>query len=130
MTTYEKIRLLCEKEGFPISSIGQKIPHLKVDKSAVSGWKKGARPRPDKIKAISDYFGVPVDYLQDDNSLNIKTVNDNHGIIGNLHAPLNFQEENEISLSDQDRELLRIFAKLSIVDRAKVLAFADELLNS
>ena len=65
MNTYEKIKYLCEKNGFAISYIGDKIPDLTVNKSALSGWKKGSVPRPDKIKLIADYFGVSVDYLLD-----------------------------------------------------------------
>lgn len=63
MTTYEKIKDLCEKQGFAISSIGQKIPGLSINKASITGWKNGSVPRPDKIKAIADYFGVSVDYL-------------------------------------------------------------------
>lgn len=63
MTTYERIKYLCEKEGFAVSRISEMIPGLSVNKASVTGWKKGSLPRPDKIKAIADYFGVTVDYL-------------------------------------------------------------------
>ncbi len=63
MTTYEKIRELCEKEGFSISSLGEKIPGLSINKASITGWKNGSKPRPGKIKAIADYFGVSVEYL-------------------------------------------------------------------
>lgn len=63
MTTYEKIKELCEKEGFSISSISQKIPGLSISKASITGWKNGSKPRPDKIKAIADYFGVTPEYL-------------------------------------------------------------------
>lgn len=38
-----------------------------VTSGAVSGWKNGAKPKPDKIKIIADYFGVTVEYLLNDN---------------------------------------------------------------
>lgn len=73
MTIYEKIKKLCEKEGFPISSIGEKIPSLHISKASISGWKKGATPRPDKIKAIADFFGVGIEYFCD-TTINTKLV--------------------------------------------------------
>lgn len=68
MTTYEKIKELCEKQGFAISSIGNIIPGLSVNKASITGWKNGSVPRPDKIKAIADYFGVTTEYLLDENA--------------------------------------------------------------
>lgn len=64
MTTYEKIKELCEKEGFSISALSQNIPGLSVNKASITGWKNGSKPRPDKMKAIADYFGVSVEWLQ------------------------------------------------------------------
>lgn len=75
MTTFEKIKELCEKEGFSVSSISQKIPNLSVSKASITGWKNGSIPRPDKIKAIADYFGVSVDYLLgNDSAINLSSV--------------------------------------------------------
>ena len=58
MTTYEKIKILCEKEGFSISSMPQKIPGLSISKASITGWKNGSVPRPEKLKLIAEYFGV------------------------------------------------------------------------
>ena len=66
MTTYEKIKALCENAGFSVSSISQHIPGLSVNKASVTGWKNGSVPRPDKIKAIADFFGVSPSYLLSD----------------------------------------------------------------
>ena len=66
MTFYEKVKLLCENEGFEISNLGEKLPENKIAKSSLSRWKSGTKPRIKNIKAIADYFGVPVDYLTDD----------------------------------------------------------------
>ena len=65
MNTYEKIKRLCEAEGFYISRISEKI-NVPVDKSAVSGWKKGNKPKPNTLKAIAEYFGKPIEYFYDD----------------------------------------------------------------
>lgn len=60
---YNKVDLLCRERGISISRIGEVIPGLNVTGGSVSGWKKGAVPRNDKIRAIADYFDVTVDYL-------------------------------------------------------------------
>ena len=66
MTVYEKIKRLCESEGFFVSNLGDKIPNLMIDKSTISLWKKGSRPRPATLKAIAEYFGKPIEYFYDD----------------------------------------------------------------
>ena len=76
MTFYEKVLNLCRTQGFSISYIGKVIPNLSVTKGSISGWKKGAKPRPDKIKAIADYFGVSVEYLTSDSEENKNTAPD------------------------------------------------------
>lgn len=127
MTTYEKIKELCEKSGFSISSISQNIPGLSINKASVTGWKNGSKPRPDKIKAIADFFGVTAEYLLNDDVMNIQTVNDNHGIIGHTHAPVTIINGNERNLSEQEIALLDMFSKLDVIKQAQLLSFAAEL---
>lgn len=129
MTTYEKIKALCEEEGFHISSIGDKIPALKVNKASVTGWKKGAKPRADKIKAMADYFGVSVEYLTGDSSVSVRNVQDNHGIIGHAHAPVTINGSGTASLSEQEEALLDLFRKMNVVSQAKLLVYAESVLN-
>ena len=66
MSFYEKVKALCEKEGFVISNLGNVLPDNNITKGSISKWKSGTKPRAKNIKAIADYFGVPVDYLTDD----------------------------------------------------------------
>ena len=106
MTTYEKIKELCENAGFSISSISQKIPGLSINKASITGWKNGSKPRPDKIKAIADYFGVTVEYLTSDEEVSVQTVQDNHGIIGHTHAPVTIINGSEKKLTEQELALL------------------------
>ena len=130
MTTYERIKALCKKEGFNISNIGVVIPDLRVSKASVSDWKKGATPHPDRLKTIAEYFGVTVEYLTgEDDSVNIQTVQDNHGIIGSTHAPVTIINGSERKLSEQAVELLSIFEKLSVIDQANLLVYASGLLK-
>lgn len=52
---------------------------------------------------------------------------ENYGLIGNAHAPVKIINGVERQLSDQEAELLRIFADLSVMEQAKVLIYAAEL---
>jgi transcriptional regulator with XRE-family HTH domain len=51
----------------------------------------------------------------------------NYGLIGTAHAPVKIINGSEHTLSEQESELLRIFADLSIVEQSKVLIYAAEL---
>lgn len=66
MSTYEKIRKLCQEHGFAISNIPEKIPGVKLTSASISGWKNGAKARASTVKPIADYFGVSVSYLLED----------------------------------------------------------------
>lgn len=127
MTTYEKIKELCENAGFSISSISKKIPGLSINKASITGWKNGSKPRPDKIKAIADYFGVTVEYLTSDEEVSVQTVQDNHGIIGHTHAPVTIINGSEKKLTEQELALLELFGKLDVVKQAQLLAYAADL---
>lgn len=84
MTTYEKIQMLCRREGFAISNLGEKVPGVKITRGAVSGWKKGAVPSAAVIKAVSEYFDVTPEYLTTEGAeAAFNTVNGNNNIIGN-----------------------------------------------
>lgn len=126
MTTYEKIKILCEKEGFSISSMPQKIPGLSISKASITGWKNGSVPRPEKLKVIAEYFGVSPESLIGDENVNVHTVHDNHGIIGNTNAPVTIAN-NDIILTKQEMELLSMFRDLGVMEQAKLLVYAESL---
>lgn len=134
MTTYEKIKSLCEREGFPISSIGEKIPSLRITKASISGWKKGAAPRPDKIKAIADFFGVSIEFLTDDTA----TVNVVNGAVAPVAITSGHHNTVTLTnggthtreLSEIETELLKICEKLDTRKKALLLAKAYEILES
>ena len=128
MTTYEKIKLLCEKDGFSISSMPQKIPGLSISKASITGWKNGSVPRPEKLKAIADYFNVTPESLLGDETVSVQTVQDNHGIIGNTNAPVTIMNGNS-HLTEQETELINLFRKMSVIQRAQLLVNAAELLG-
>lgn len=125
MTTYEKIKELCEKEGFSISALSQHIPGLSVNKASITGWKNGSKPRPDKIKAIADYFGVSTEYLLNDDitvEASHNTINGNNNIIGNGNTVSN-------GFTEQQKVLIDMFNKMDVVQQAQLLTYAAELLK-
>ena len=129
MTTYEKIQMLCKKEGFEISNLGDHIPGLNITKGSISKWKTGAVPRASTIKSIAEYFNVTPEYLTDNESVSVQSVQDNHGIIGHAHAPVTIINGSERKLSDQEVELLNIFEKLSVIEQAKLIVYASGLIG-
>jgi len=52
---------------------------------------------------------------------------ENYGMIGNAHAPVKIINGKEQQLSDNESEILRIFAELSFIEQSKVLVYAAEL---
>ena len=212
---YSVVTRLCAQKGISITALGEE---LRFSKATTNGWKKGAQPQAKTLKAISDYFGVSIDFLMgeddalpvvgrliiwketilfsvDENPVVLQELkNDDYASycvqfagrgkycpqlddvaqylnerweanldtdrllqilqaapvvniaprmtdyknqIGNIHNS-NVVQGNNISnikqgngaehpLSDQESELLRIFAELGTVEQAKVLIFAAEL---
>jgi transcriptional regulator with XRE-family HTH domain len=117
------VQRLCAQKGISVTALGEA---LNLSKATTSGWRKGSQPQAKTIKAIGEYFGVSVDYLMgSDGQQHI--INDNHGVIGNTHAPLTIINGSEHQLSEQESEMLRIFTQLSVVQQAKVLVYASEL---
>ena len=70
----EKLYKLRKDSGFSQEQLAEQ---LGVSRQAVSKWESGtAIPESDKLIAISNYFGVSVDYLlKDDEENRIKTTN-------------------------------------------------------
>lgn len=52
---------------------------------------------------------------------------ENYGMIGNAHAPVKIVNGKEQGLTDNEKEILRIFAELSLVEQSKVIVYAAEL---
>lgn len=124
MTLYEKVEMLCKQKGINISNLGDALG-IKVDKSTISHWKKGAVPRASTVKAIADYFEVTVDYLTNGSATvetAFNTVNGNNNIIGNGNTV-------GTSLTDHQKALLELFDKMDIVKQAQLLAYAAELVK-
>ncbi len=59
-TLYERIRLLCEEKGISIAKLESDCGFAN---STIKKWKSTSTPGVNKIKIISRYFGVTVDYI-------------------------------------------------------------------
>ena len=57
---YDRFIELCNKHGVKPTPL---VVGMGLSSSNVSQWKKGSTPRPEVIKRLADYFGVPVAYL-------------------------------------------------------------------
>jgi len=57
---YDVITWLCAQKGISITALGKE---LNLSKATTAGWKKGSQPQAKTLKAISDYFDVPIDFL-------------------------------------------------------------------
>lgn len=124
MDFYAKMIALCIEKGVSRSKMADDIG---ISRSTPSDWeKKKSKPQPATLKKIADYFGVPITYFTEDNTDN-KIIQDNHGIIGNTHAPITIINGSQRQLTEQEIELLNIFETLSVMDQAKLLVYANEL---
>lgn len=124
MSFYEKLENLCKNRGITVTSLANELGY---SSSAGTTWKKSkGLPRNSTIKKIADYFGIPISYFSDE-SVDVQTVNDNHGIIGHAHAPVTIINGSERKLSEQEIALIDIFGKLDVIKQAQLLSFAAEL---
>lgn len=127
MDFYAKMIALCCEKGVSRSKMADDIG---ISRSTPSDWeKKKSKPQPATLKKIADYFGVPITYFTEDSTDN-KTIQDNHGIIGNAHAPVTIINGSQRQLTEQEIELLNIFETLNVMDQAKLLVYANELKES
>lgn len=122
MDFYTKLIELCKQKGVSRSKMADDIG---ISRSAPQGWaEKGAVPRFETIKKIADYFGVPVSYFSETTN---QTIHDNHGVIGDTHAPVTIH--NGSVLGEIEQELLSICGKLDMKRKNALLAKAYELLE-
>lgn len=128
----------------------KQIPKMKFYEScgikpqSFSAWKTGKYcPSPDAVKAIANYLDVSVGTLWDgleESEQKEKpsvenhegqvygNIHDNQCVIGSAHAPVNIVNGAE-GLSDQEDELLLMFRRMSIIKKAKLMVYANDLLS-
>ena len=91
MSFCEKITALCQKNGKTLSGV---VRALGFSPAVSTQWKNGAVPRPESVKKVADFFGVPVEY---------------------------FNETDENNLDERERELLALYRSMNIRYQAELL---------
>lgn len=128
MDFYETVIALCKEKGISVTAL---VIELGISKSAPANWKNGSTPRAATIKKIADYFAVSPDELtgngEVDTEVTVRTVKDNHGIIGHASAPVMIVNGDKRELTSQEAELLHIFERMSVMDQARLLLYASDL---
>ena len=104
MSFYEKYISLCAKQRKSSSEIAREIG---VTPAAVSGWKKGAKPKDTAVAAVAMYFNVPVSYFSEDEK---------------KPTPIT---ESELKLNEPERAFILWLRSLPEDKRQAVLNFAD-----
>lgn len=126
MTTfYKRVSDLCMKQGITVNSL---IVNLGMSKSNGKSWREGAVPQVSTMKRIAEYFGVDINYLMGKDEVSINTVQDNHGVIGKVTAPVTMTTVNSPA-DDAKSTLLDIYDQLDAIGKARLLLFADDLRN-
>lgn len=121
---------LCVGIGLKPNPIGKK---LGISSGAISAWKTGTIPDREVLVKIADFFDCSIDYLlgRTDNpashkggvSVSANNVSGNSGAIGVGNTVTN----NAAPLDEQTTEMLNTYKKLSPLNKAKLLVYADEL---
>ena len=119
MSLYEKIKELCDAHGIPISYLGT-VAGIPITQGAISKLKKGTIPRVATLKAIADFFKVPVTYFYDMPANSGNVIAGDRNIIGTGNTV------GEV-LSPMAAALVQIYDRLDVVRQARLLAFAHEL---
>lgn len=127
MTFYDRVNELCRERGISITALALA---LGFSKGTPTNWKTMTKPpRAENVKKIAEYFGVTVSSLMRDSVVDVHSVQNNNGIIGNTHAPVTINSAPEQALGDIEKELLSICAKLDIKRKNALLTKAYELLE-
>ena len=123
MTFYDKVNDLCKEHGISITSLALA---LGFSKGTPTNWKTMTKPpRAENVKKVADYFGVPTSYF---NEATNQTIHDNHGIIGDTHAPITIHNDTS-DLGEIEQEIVNICKKLDIKRKNALLTRAYELLD-
>lgn len=129
---YRNVSNLCKERRTTITKMSLDIG---LSNAAASSWKKGAIPKADTLQKIADYFSVSTDYLlsggSDTNVGTISNVRESvvlQGTTGNntINNGANVAKPAD-TLTDQEREVLRIFRALSMRTKSAVLLNLYEL---
>lgn len=105
MDFYEKVEDLCKARGIARSKM---CDDLGISRSAPTTWKQNGRPRNSTIKKITEYFGVPVDYFEDETTASTSVEAVRIPVLGRVAAGAPFlADEDIIDWEEIPREWLK-----------------------
>lgn len=108
MSIVDKIRTLSKQKGLSITEL-EKV--LGLGNGTIGKWNKQS-PSCNKVKLVADFFSVSIDYLVNGVENNL-TVNNG--------AEIDTIQNNDISMGETSEELLRVFQKLPVKERIKLM---------
>ncbi len=132
----ERIMTIAKSKGLSKNKL---LINAKLHKGVFDNMKKGQVPSIDKIHTIADYLECSVDYLlgrtdeqtitHSTNNINSNFVQKNGSItFGSVSVASNSDKNsNNISLSNEEIEILDIYRSLNIREKAKFLNMALEI---
>lgn len=121
---YENVKDLCALNR---TNITQLAKDLGLSTSMPTKWKNGSIPKSDTLKKIADHFGVSTDALlsQSEPTNTIGNVSGSAVLQGNTGR--NFNVENGSALTEDEREVLRLFRLLPMRQRIQWLQTGYDL---
>lgn len=125
---FDNFARICKKRGTSPTAVGQAIG---VQKNTVSYWKKnGTLPKQEQLESMAEILNCKVSDFFDNCVYGIINLSDN-GVVGDVVTSIGTSEVRDpmYTLSDDERELVSLYRKLSAIDRAKLMVTADEMAN-
>ncbi len=111
-------------------TIGKMLSDCELGVNTLSSMQSGGYfPRLEAINKIADYLSVSVDYLlgrtENPNVSVVQTVNgnNNHSVATGIQTT----RSDEIQPDEMAQEMLKLFNRLSVVDRSRVILYIDDL---
>lgn len=115
----ERIKAAAKSSGITVKTM---LSEIGLGENTIQNMKK-SMPQADSLALIADYLGVSVDYLlgrdtRQSNSITQSNINgDNSAHIDNS------------SISEMDKQLLELFGKLPITQKAEIIMKMSEMLS-
>lgn len=92
---WNKFLELCNKNNISPNAVGKEIG---LSSASITYWKNGSKPRDTAIMKICDYFGLPYDYFDSQNSSCEQILSYN----GNTHKTIELPDD----ITDDDLKLI------------------------
>lgn len=115
----ERIKAIAKSSGITVKSM---LYEIGLGENTIQNMKK-SMPQADSLAMIADYLNVSVDYL-----LGRDTRKSNSITQSNINGDNSARIDNS-SLSEMDNQLLELFGKLPITQKAEIIMKMSEMLS-